>query len=37
MDNVRQIGLPANPAGVRLDDPDLTQEDLDRAVEYLTT
>ena len=35
-DNVIHIGLPENPAGVRLDDPDLSPEDLALAVAHLT-
>jgi len=34
-ENVVHIGLPDNPAGVRLDDPDLTPEDLAKAVAHL--
>jgi hypothetical protein len=35
-DKVIPIGLPENPAGVRLDDPDLTPDDLAKAVDHLT-
>ena len=35
-ENVVHIGLPDNPAGVRLDDPDLSQDDLAKAVDHLT-
>jgi hypothetical protein len=35
-EKVIPIGLPENPAGVRLDDPDLSQDDLAKAVDHLT-
>lgn len=34
---VVSIGLPENPAGVRLDDPDLSETDLEKAVNHLTS
>jgi hypothetical protein len=35
-ENVVHLNLPVLPAGVRLDDPDLTDDDLEKAVEFLT-